>query len=83
MFEMPLACGLGPVRKVARASDHNGVVVNALVKYAPSLAMRSMLGVLTYGCPAALISAQRRSSTSTNTILGCSFFDCYDTAGDS
>ena len=67
---IPLVCAYCPVRKLARDGEQSGVVIKALRNSAPSLPMRSMLGVLMYGCPAMPSSSQRRSSIRMKTMLG-------------
>ena len=67
---MPCVCGYWPVRKLARLGEQSGVVAKALTNLAPSRASRSMFAVSSSGWPAARISSQRMSSTSTKTMLG-------------
>src|SRR5277367_3698032 len=59
-----------PVRIDARLGEHSEVVQNMLAKRTPSLAMRSMFGVLSVGCPAQLMAFQRMSSQRMKSTLG-------------
>ncbi len=67
---MPWEWAYRPVRKQARLGEQSDVVTKALVKRAPSLAIRSMFGVFRKGCPAQLIASYRWSSVRMNTKFG-------------
>src|SRR6266540_1920491 len=71
LFVTPCLCAYTPLRSEARLGEHSEVVLNALRKLTPSLAMLSMCGVLRCGCPAYPTASHRRSSRSTNRIFGC------------
>src|SRR5689334_18793949 len=55
---------------LARLGEQSGVVANALRKFAPSRASRSMCGVRENGWPVQPRSSQRRSSTRMKMMLG-------------
>src|SRR5688500_12957926 len=67
---IPCACAYCPVKKLARDGEQRGVVMKALRNSAPSLPIRSRLGVLMNGWPTTPNSSQRRSSIRMNTMLG-------------
>jgi hypothetical protein len=62
-----------PVSRHARFGEQSGVAWIACVNDAPSLAKRSILGVLRYGCPPAPNSFYLRSSTTTRMMFGRTF----------
>ena len=67
---IPCVFAYCPVRKLARDGEHNGVVIKALRNSAPSLPIRSMLGVLRNGWPVMPNSSQRKSSIRMKIMLG-------------
>src|SRR6266850_6317212 len=66
----PCVCAYWPVRKLPRLGEHNGIETKKFLNSAPSLAMRSIFGVLTNGWPMQPRASQRRSSTRMKMILG-------------
>src|SRR5690242_10494934 len=67
---MPCCEGIRPVKKLARAGEHTGVVVKAFVMRTPLRAMRFMLGVRTSELPYACWSHCPWSSEKNTRILG-------------
>src|SRR5438045_704664 len=74
----PFACEYRPVKKQAREGEQRGMVTKELLKYAPSAAMRSMLGVLRNGWPAQERQSQRWSSVRMKRMLGFSAAEIED-----